>query len=135
MPGYSLASSNLSTTSVSYSSGLSVATLEAASTGSTLARQNKAASGGGLSGGEFAVSPAVAAAVAAAGDDSESDLEQPQHQSSGNRSRQKKFFKNFKQLPQEEVVLQSKLSRIFILQRVSSELRAYGSRPFDETYS
>lgn len=134
MPGYSLASSNLSTTSVSYSSGLSVATLEAASTGSTLARQNKAASGGGL-GGEFAVSPAVAAAVAAAGDDSESDLEQPQHQSSGNRSRQKKFFKNFKQLPQEEVVLQSKLSRIFILQRVSSELRAYGSRPFDKTNS
>lgn len=52
-----------------------------------------------------AISPAVAAAAAAVGnDDSESDLEQ----FTGNRSRQKKFLKNFKQLPQEEVVLQRK---------------------------
>jgi len=53
--------------------------------------------------GSEAISPAVAAAAAAAAnDDSESDLEQ----FTGNRSRQKKFIKNFKQLPQEEVVLQ-----------------------------
>ena len=53
------------------------------------------------------ISPAVVAAVAAAGYDTESDIEHPQqHQT--NRSRQKKFLKNFKQLPQEEVVLQSK---------------------------
>ena len=55
--------------------------------------------------GSEAISPAVAAAAAAAAnDDSESDLEQ----FTGNRSRQKKFIKNFKQLPQEEVVLQRK---------------------------
>jgi len=53
--------------------------------------------------GSETISPAVAAAAAAAAnDDSESDLEQ----FTGNRSRQKKFIKNFKQLPQEEVVLQ-----------------------------
>ena len=53
-----------------------------------------------------AISPAVAAAFEAAvgNDDSGSDLEQ----FTGNRSRQKKFLKNFKQLPQEEVVLQRK---------------------------
>ena len=55
--------------------------------------------------GSETISPAVAAAAAAAAnDDSESDLEQ----FTGNRSRQKKFIKNFKQLPQEEVVLQRK---------------------------
>ena len=52
-----------------------------------------------------AISPAVVAAVAAAGYDSDSDLEQ-QQQTASTRSRQKKFLKNFKQLPQEEVVLQ-----------------------------
>ena len=46
----------------------------------------------------------AAAAAAVGNDDSESDLEQ----FTGNRSRQKKFLKNFKQLPQEEVVLQRK---------------------------
>lgn len=57
----------------------------------------------GVKPGCEAISPAVAAAAAAVGnDDSESDLEQ----FTGNRSRQKKFLKNFKQLPQEEVVLQ-----------------------------
>lgn len=57
-----------------------------------------------------AISPAVVAAVAAAGYDSgdSADIEQTQQQTSSNRSRQKKFMKNFKQLPQEEVVLQSK---------------------------
>ena len=54
-----------------------------------------------------AISPAVVAAVAAAGYDSDSDIEQKQETTSSNRSRQKKFLKNFKQLPQEEVVLQS----------------------------
>ena len=59
----------------------------------------------GVKPGCEAISPAVAAAAAAVGnDDSESDLEQ----FTGNRSRQKKFLKNFKQLPQEEVVLQRK---------------------------
>ena len=58
--------------------------------------------------GKEGISKAVAAAVAAAGYDSEeSELEQHQ-QTSSNRSRQKKFLKNFKQLPQEEVVLQRK---------------------------
>ena len=53
------------------------------------------------------ISKAVAAAVAAAGYDSEESegLEHNQH-TSGHRSRQKKFLKNFKQLPAEEVVLQ-----------------------------
>ena len=60
-----------------------------------------------------AISPAVVAAVAAAGYDSDSDIEQQQQTTaasttSGSRSRQKKFIKNFKQLPQEEVVLKSK---------------------------
>jgi len=70
---------------------------------------------GGISGGKIqldnAISPAVVAAVAAAGYDSDSDIEQQQQTTaasatSGSRSRQKKFIKNFKQLPQEEVVLQ-----------------------------
>ena len=58
---------------------------------------------------EGSISKAVAAAVAAAGYDSEEseggNLEHNQHTSS-HRSRQKKFLKNFKQLPTEEVVLQ-----------------------------
>ena len=63
--------------------------------------------------GSEAISPAVAAAAAAAAnDDSESDLEQ----FTGNRSRQKKFIKNFKQLPQEEVVLQRKFKKNFDLE-------------------
>ena len=68
----------------------------------------------GVKPGCEAISPAVAAAAAAVGnDDSESDLEQ----FTGNRSRQKKFLKNFKQLPQEEVVLQRKY--LFMLMRSS----------------
>ena len=51
------------------------------------------------------ISPAVLADVAAAGYDSDSDIEQ-QQQTASTRSRQKKFLKNFKQLPTEEVVLQ-----------------------------
>ena len=67
-----------------------------------------------------AISPAVVAAVAAAGYDSDSDIEQQQQTTaasatSGSRSRQKKFIKNFKQLPQEEVVLQSKCVFCFVL--------------------
>ena len=43
------------------------------------------------------------------GEDSEgSDFGQQQPSTSNSRSRQKKFLKNFKQLPQEEVVLQRK---------------------------
>ena len=66
-----------------------------------------------------AISPAVVAAVAAAGYDSDSDIEQQQQTTaasatSGSRSRQKKFIKNFKQLPQEEVVLQSKCVFCFV---------------------
>lgn len=66
-----------------------------------------------------AISPAVVAAVAAAGYDSDSDIEQQQQTTaasatSGSRSRQKKFIKNFKQLPQEEVVLQSKCVFLFV---------------------
>ena len=42
-----------------------------------------------------------------AGEDSDnSDFGQQQPSTSNSRSRQKKFLKNFKQLPQEEVVLQ-----------------------------
>ena len=67
-----------------------------------------AVSNAGAPAGKEGISKAVAAAVAAAGYDSEeSELEQHQ-QTSSNRSRQKKFLKNFKQLPQEEVVLQRK---------------------------
>ena len=44
-----------------------------------------------------------------AGEDSDySDFGQQQPSTSNSRSRQKKFLKNFKQLPQEEVVLQRK---------------------------
>ena len=61
-----------------------------------------------------AISPAVVSAAAAANpDDSESDYEQ----FTGNRSRQKKFLKNFKQLPQEEVVLQRKY-KIFCFRNI-----------------
>ena len=44
-------------------------------------------------------------AAAAQDGDSDSEEAHPQQQ---NRTRQKKFVKNFKQLPSEEVVLQSK---------------------------
>ena len=48
-----------------------------------------------------------------AGEDSDySDFGQQQPSTSNSRSRQKKFLKNFKQLPQEEVVLQRKYSSL-----------------------
>ena len=54
-------------------------------------------------------SPTIAGANAVAGEDSDySDVGQHQPSTSNSRSRQKKFLKNFKQLPQEEVVLQRK---------------------------
>ena len=54
-------------------------------------------------------SPTVAGAIA--GEDSDySDVGQHQPSTSNSRSRQKKFLKNFKQLPQEEVVLQRKFN-------------------------
>ena len=53
------------------------------------------------------MSPSVSNTIA--GEDSDySDFGQQQPSTSNSRSRQKKFLKNFKQLPQEEVVLQRK---------------------------
>ena len=53
------------------------------------------------------MSPSVSNTLA--GEDSDySDFGQQQPSTSNSRSRQKKFLKNFKQLPQEEVVLQRK---------------------------
>ena len=55
------------------------------------------------------MSPSVSNTIA--GEDSDySDFGQQQPSTSNSRSRQKKFLKNFKQLPQEEVVLQRKHS-------------------------
>jgi len=88
---------------------------QTANVGSQSGGSQSGISCGGISGGKIqldnAISPAVVAAVAAAGYDSDSDIEQQQQTTaasatSGSRSRQKKFIKNFKQLPQEEVVLQ-----------------------------
>ena len=61
-----------------------------------------------LSGGIPTISAATGGNAVAGEDSDYSDFGQQQPSTSNSRSRQKKFLKNFKQLPQEEVVLQRK---------------------------
>ena len=59
----------------------------------------------------LAPSPVGLGSNTVAGEDSDySDFDTQQPSTSNSRSRQKQFLKNFKQLPQEEVVLQRKFS-------------------------
>ena len=65
-----------------------------------------------LSGGIPTIPPGTGGNAVAGEDSDYSDFGQQQPSTSNSRSRQKKFLKNFKQLPQEEVVLQRKCSII-----------------------
>ena len=87
---------------------------QALNSGSSSSSATLASAAAAAAASKDVISPAVVAAVAAAGYDSaDSDFEH--HIAGSNRSRQKKFFKNFKHLPQEEVVLQSKCSSRYLL--------------------
>ena len=65
-----------------------------------------------LSGGIPTIPPGTGGNAVAGEDSDYSDFGQQQPSTSNSRSRQKKFLKNFKQLPQEEVVLQRKCTSI-----------------------
>ena len=82
-------------------------------TGFKSAASDSASTTGGSNTNVLSPSPPIELPVgsnAIAGEDSDySDFGQQQPSTSNSRSRQKKFLKNFKQLPQEEVVLQRKL--------------------------
>ena len=77
-----------------------------------------------LSGGIPTISPASGGNAIAGEDSDYSDFGQQQPSTSNSRSRQKKFLKNFKQLPQEEVVLQRKYT-LFLYQGSKSVLELF----------
>ena len=74
-----------------------------------------------LSGGIPTIPPGTGGNAVAGEDSDYSDFGQQQPSTSNSRSRQKKFLKNFKQLPQEEVVLQRKYT-LFLYQGSKSVL-------------